>query len=66
MGVGLGSPDGSTDGVLDGEADGLGDGLGHMFSVPCRKISCPPAHPCTMPCGCEYQSRILFGSALTK
>lgn len=67
-GDGLGDPDGLAVGDALGEA--LGVAVGDAEQVPCvplRKISDESApQPLTSPDGCEYQLRILVGSALTK
>jgi hypothetical protein len=73
-GDGWGDALGDADGLADGEALGeaLGDAVGvgdaeQLPWVPLRKISsdCAP-HPCTIPDGVLYQSRILLGRPLTK
>src|SRR6267378_7987074 len=69
---GLGKPEGLAVGDALGEAvgDALGDAVGEAVHEPCvplRKISDESApQPCTSPDGCEYQARILVGSAFTK
>ena len=66
-----GEGEGDPDGLADGEADGVvvGEAAGGVaLQPPARKMYCVfcPLQPRVIPAGCEYQSCMLAGSALTK
>jgi hypothetical protein len=69
-GDGLGSPEGEAEGLAEGDAvgDAVGDDDGVELHPPARKMYWvfAPLQPRVIPDGCEYQSRIPAGSALTK
>jgi hypothetical protein len=66
LGDAEGDADGLADGDADGEAEAVGDADGVALHPPARKMYCvlAPLQPRVMPAGCEYQSRMLPGSAL--
>jgi len=69
-GTGLADAEGDVEGLADGDAVGdaeaVGDGV--ALQPPARKMYCvlAPLQPFVTPGGCEYQSRMLPGSALMK
>lgn len=62
--------EGEGEGDAVGDAEGLGDddGFGVALQAPCRYGSwgSVPLQPITIPEGCEYQSCMFAGRALTK
>lgn len=64
--VGEGEAEGVAEGEALGEAEGDADGV--ALQPPDRKMYSvsAPLQPLVIPEGCEYQSRILVGRALTK
>jgi hypothetical protein len=69
-GLGCAEGDGESDGLGEGESVGeaLGDAVGVALQPPAKKrySVLAPLHPRVTPDGCEYQSCMFVGSALTK